>query len=672
MSDVADHNNSAETNKSFRLQRRLKNQVFSGILVTALVVGGYTSFQFYQIRQQSLINQLHKELQFGALALGNKFNEYKRIARQITSRSHIRELLQRYNRGEISLTGLMAESEPKLIDAMRLSSEIKWITRLDQRHASIARIGDSLSMTMWPDEYLSASISLGLPAKHRAGELLTVAAAIMTPDAKRIGTDLVFFDTAGTMEIVDRLSNQFQYGNRVLFAVPKGDRLQFFQFGGGARNSSASSRDSALRQRLDTTIGKGIYSIADDRNVEQILVQLQIPQSDWQLIFQAEASQILRRARTDTWYLFFSIMLVMTLGIFLTYLLVQPTVGKILVGGQTLRSLNSRNQQLLEQTLRNKRLLDDIINNTPAVIFIKDMQGRYLHVNQAHATERGLPIDEIIGKSDFELHSPENAELVRNNDHQAIEKNAPIIVEEQLEIDGEMRTFITTKFPLQDLDGVTYAICGIATDVTDIKKSEDLKHALETAETANQAKSIFLANMSHELRTPLHGILSYAELGKDRIDSISNEKLRRYFENIQISGKRLLNLLNGLLNLSKLEAGKFELVYENSDLLDILNGCIDEQSPEIGKKSLEIVKPETQVDTHIECDRSKMFQVIRNLLSNAIKFSHTGGVIEIEFADCRLHSSAGEIEAIEMRLIDDGEGIDSDDLEIIFDKFAQS
>lgn len=365
-------------------------------------------------------------------------------------------------------------------------------------------------------------------------------------------------------------------------------------------------------------------------------------------------------------------MLVMVLGIFLTYLLVQPTVGKMLVGGQSLRSLNSRNQQLLEQTLRNKRLLDDIINNTPAAIFIKDMEGRYLHVNQAHATERGLPIGEIIGKSDFDLHSPENAELVRTNDHRAIEKNAPIIVEEQLEIDGEMRTFITTKFPLKDLDGETYAICGIATDVTDIKKSEELKHALETAETANQAKSIFLANMSHELRTPLHGILSYAELGKDRIDSISNEKLRRYFENIQISGKRLLNLLNGLLDLSKLEAGKFELVYENSDLLEILNGCIDEQSPEIGKKSLEIVKPQTRVDTQIECDRSKIFQVIRNLLSNAIKFSHTGGVIEIEFADRRLHSSAGETDAIEMCLTDDGDGIDSDDLEIIFDKFAQS
>lgn len=209
MSDIADHHNTAESKKSFRLRRRLRIQVFGGILVTALVVGGFASFQFYQFRQQSFINRLHKDLQFGTLALGNKFNEYKSIARQITSRSHIRELLQRCNRDEISLARLVAESEPKLIDAMRLSPEIKGITRLDRRHVSVVRIGDSLSMTLWPDEYLADSISLGLPARQRDRELLTVAAAIMTPDGERIGTDLIFFDTAGTMEIVDRYRTSF-------------------------------------------------------------------------------------------------------------------------------------------------------------------------------------------------------------------------------------------------------------------------------------------------------------------------------------------------------------------------------------------------------------------------------------------------------------------------------
>jgi signal transduction histidine kinase len=178
--------------------------------------------------------------------------------------------------------------------------------------------------------------------------------------------------------------------------------------------------------------------------------------------------------------------------------------------------------------------------------------------------------------------------------------------------------------------------------------------------------------MSHELRTPMHGILSYSELGRNRVDSLSREKLGRYFENIRISGKRLLNLLNDLLDLSKLEAGKFELVYENTDLAQVLNDCIEELAPGINHKSLRIMKPHSGSDTCIDCDRDKIFQVFSNLLSNAIKFSRAQGLIEIEMNNCRLDSGPETMDAIEIRLVDDGEGIEEDDLEKVFHPFSQS
>lgn len=131
MSDNPDLNNTEEIGRSFRLQHRLRIQAITGILVTALVVGGIASTQFYQSRQRSTVTQLQKELQFGALALGAKLNEYKSITLQVTSRTHVREMLKRYNEREISLTRLMTETKSVLNDAMRLSPEIMGITRLD-------------------------------------------------------------------------------------------------------------------------------------------------------------------------------------------------------------------------------------------------------------------------------------------------------------------------------------------------------------------------------------------------------------------------------------------------------------------------------------------------------------------------------------------------------------
>jgi len=502
--------------------------------------------------------------------------------------------------------------------------------------------------------------------------MFAVSAAIMTADDTRIGTDLVFFDIARSVEIIDSLAARFSYASQILFSVVEDGQPRFFRLDAGMENPVATVSDAALEQRLAGKSGSGVLRLDNDSKVEQILIHASIPNSSWQLIFLADSDLVMQPARADTGYLFASIMLLMIAGIVITNRLVKPTVGQILVGSKTLRELNSRNQQLLEQTLSNKRLLDDILNHTPAVIFIKDLDGHYIHVNQAFADERGLAIDEIVGKTDQDLHPPEIAELLRANDRMAIESKSPVVLEEQLQIEGRMHTFVTTKFPLKDMNNETYACCGIATDVTDIKQSEEMKHALETAEAANQAKSIFLAHMSHELRTPLHGILSYSELGKSRVDSISHEKLGQYFENIRISGKRLLNLLNDLLDLSKLEAGKFELVYQACDLEAVLDDCIAEQSPAIHEKSLRIIRKQIGIDARIECDREKILQVIRNLLSNAIKFSQVGGEIDVQFESCRLEAKTGPIDAIEVRLIDNGEGIEVDDLENIFDKFAQS
>ncbi|MEG3640072.1 GAF domain-containing sensor histidine kinase [Magnetococcus sp. PR-3] len=205
------------------------------------------------------------------------------------------------------------------------------------------------------------------------------------------------------------------------------------------------------------------------------------------------------------------------------------------------------------------------------------------------------------------------------------------------------------------------------------------KHAEEAAEAAAAAKQEFLANIGHELRTPLHGILGFAERGVKRLDrgELAADKLTRYYKNILKGGQRLLLLLNDLLDLSKLEAGRMQFNLAWHDLNQLMLDVCEEFQPLIEAKNIQVKCGSQLEDGQVMMDSMRIQQLLSNLLSNAIKFTPEEGLIElnlrhIEMRGGRRANDPEMVHGIELTVEDSGMGIPDGELEAIFDKFAQS
>lgn len=208
-------------------------------------------------------------------------------------------------------------------------------------------------------------------------------------------------------------------------------------------------------------------------------------------------------------------------------------------------------------------------------------------------------------------------------------------------------------------------------------QTSDLLRAKEAAERANQAKSEFLTNMSHELRTPLHAVLAFARLGHQRAGKTESDKLKEYFELIRTSGNHLLELVDDLLDLAKLETGNARFAFERLDLRARLEQVLDGLSALLEDKQLACQVSAGDIPALVAGDPKRIDQLLRNLIANAIKFSPPGGGIRIEIAAAgmprgRRQGDVGESPALRLSVMDQGVGIPAGELETIFDKFVQS
>ena len=272
----------------------------------------------------------------------------------------------------------------------------------------------------------------------------------------------------------------------------------------------------------------------------------------------------------------------------------------------------------------------------------------------------GAPLCDILTlqavRGDFGDEDPA-AEAARRLDR--FYRDVPI-VKERLTPNGRVFQIRRQAMP----DG---AVISIYSDVTDLKASErKLIQARSLAEAANRAKSDFLANMSHELRTPLNAIIGFSEIiSRELFGPIVNEKYLEYIKDIHRSSLHLLAIINDVLDMSKIEAGKLELSKEVLDVQSVLGDVIRMMRERAECRDIELVTRLMEEEVNLWADPRAMKQIFLNLLSNAIKFSKTGTQVNI-----RVVSDRPDLAVIEFE--DFGIGMNEEEQERALQPFGQA
>jgi len=339
-----------------------------------------------------------------------------------------------------------------------------------------------------------------------------------------------------------------------------------------------------------------------------------------------------------------------------------------------------------EQALReSEERFRTFIEQSAEAIMIVDEEGRIIEWNASSEQITGLARQEVIGKYYWDVQE----RLVSPGKHnqQIVERTKIAIMKvlrtgqsplfkrtlesEIIRPDGERRTIRQSTFPIKTDQG--FRLGGVSQDITELKQAEALRLAKEAAEGANRAKSEFLANMSHELRTPLNAMLGFSDMLSQQYYGPLTGKQVEYVQDIHESAAYLLALINDILDLSKIEAGRMDLETSRVDLQSLFEHSLVMVRERADKHALYL---SSNIDPRLEgreflADESKLRQVLYNLLANAVKFTPDGGAVDLS---ARLVDGVEGHQGqpwVEVSVTDTGIGLAPDDLERIFVAFYQ-
>ena len=324
------------------------------------------------------------------------------------------------------------------------------------------------------------------------------------------------------------------------------------------------------------------------------------------------------------------------------------------------------------------------LNTLPHLAWIKDTDGVYIIVNESFARSRNLTIDDVIGKTDYDIYPYNIAKKYREEDKNIIESQRPSFFEE--ETNGKWHE--TFKSPLINDKGKIAGVTGISLEITERKFAEanireysqklteqneilrvindELLKAKDKAEESDRLKSAFLANMSHEIRTPMNAILGFANLLKSKKQS--EERKRTFIDIINSKSKQLLQIITDIIDISKIEADQIKIINKNLSLNELIRQLVTyfNTLKEQEKKPINIKMSYDRPDksSWIYSDKVRIEQVLTNLLSNAYKFTEKGEI--------KIGYKIFDYKWVQFFVSDTGIGLSEEEQKVIFDRFRQA
>ena len=343
-----------------------------------------------------------------------------------------------------------------------------------------------------------------------------------------------------------------------------------------------------------------------------------------------------------------------------------------------------RYSAVLTEQINSLKLVETVADSSIDAIFAKDLEGRYLLFNQAASRFVGKPAAEVIGHDDFALFPREQAEELLATNSRVIAKGVIENLYEQLDTPNGRKTFYVTKGPLRDSEGQIIGAFGISRDVTErmlfenelqrhrqhledlvASRTADLAQAKAAAESANLAKGAFLANMSHEIRTPLTAITGMANLiRRGELSPAQREQL----DKLEAASYHLLDVINAILDLSKIDAGHLALEETPFQIETVLDNVVAMLHDRAAAKHLALTVTHGPLPARVLGDQTRLQQVLLNYAGNALKFTEQGGIT--------LHASVegdfGDAILLRLAVSDTGIGIPPEAQSRLFNAFEQA
>lgn len=343
-----------------------------------------------------------------------------------------------------------------------------------------------------------------------------------------------------------------------------------------------------------------------------------------------------------------------------------------------------------------ERWLQAIFEFAPVQIVLKDLDGRIMGISGNVATDLGIPVEDFIGRTTADFLPADIAAKYMAADRLVAETGRATQGEVVEPGDDGTRHYVMAKFPIRDRAGSVTAICSLTTEITDLRRSEEelqrahdvlerevrertaeleleieerrrteaeLRSAKEAAENASLAKSRFLSSMSHELRTPMNAILGFAELIHLPADDPAADLVNEYADHIVASARHLMHLIEQVLDLSTIEAGRLHVQRSPIDVAAVVAASIRLVSHRAAANGITLSSevPSGLPAALADADRTR--QVLLNLLTNAVKYNRPSGSVTV--------TATADDDHVRLSVIDTGEGIPASRVDALFEPFER-